>query len=440
MPFNLHMTTAPIALFGLGIFTVAMALVMAEEFIMLRKSKPMVFAAGILWMLVAMAAHTKGMSDQIEGAIRHYIEEYAQLFLFLFVAMTYINAMEERGVFNALRGWLTEKRFSYRQLFWITGILAFFISPIADNMTTALILCAIVLAVGKDQPRFISIACINIVVAANSGGAFSPFGDITTLMVWQKDILPFQSFFNLFVPCVVNFLVPAAIMHFAIPKALPAPIHETIRIQPGGMAIVVFFLLTILTSILLNHFYNIPPAIGMMTGFAYLQLFSYYLKLKYSSIKTLGDTTETVSFDIFEKIRRLEWDTLLFFYGVILCIGALGTFGYLELASNTMYAGWGQTNANVAIGVLSAIIDNIPLMFAVLTVHPVMSEGQWLLLTLTTGVGGSILSIGSAAGVALMGQSKGNYTFMSHLRWSWAILLGYGASILTHMFINRPLF
>src|SRR5690606_3673847 len=130
------------------------------------------------------------------------------------------------------------------------------------------------------------------------------------------------------------------------------------------------------------------------------------------------------------------WDTLLFFYGVVLCVGGLGFIGYLALASEAMYAQWGATAANISVGVMSAVIDNIPIMFAVLTMNPDMSTGQWLLVTLTAGVGGSLLSIGSAAGVALMGQARGHYTFFSHLKWTPAIALGYAASIACHLWIN----
>jgi len=138
-------------------------------------------------------------------------------------------------------------------------------------------------------------------------------------------------------------------------------------------------------------------------------------------------------------MKRAEWDTLMFFYGVILCVGGLGTLGYLALVSQQLYEGMGPTTANILIGLLSALVDNIPMMFAVLTMNPDMSLGQWLLITLTTGVGGSLLSIGSAAGVALMGQARGIYTFFAHLKWSWAVALGYAASIWVHLWLNSHL-
>ena len=130
----------------------------------------------------------------------------------------------------------------------------------------------------------------------------------------------------------------------------------------------------------------------------------------------------------------------MFFFGVVLCVGGLGFIGYLSLASEVMYNQWGATTANIAVGFISAIVDNIPVMFAVLTMMPDMSQGQWLLVTLTAGVGGSMLSIGSAAGVALMGAAKGKYTFFAHLRWSPVIALGYFASIATHLWLNSSYF
>jgi Na+/H+ antiporter NhaD/arsenite permease-like protein len=129
----------------------------------------------------------------------------------------------------------------------------------------------------------------------------------------------------------------------------------------------------------------------------------------------------------------------MFFYGVVLCVGGLNTIGYLSILSQWMYVDLGPTWANVFVGILSAIVDNIPLMFAVLSMNPDMSHGQWLLVTLTAGVGGSLLSIGSAAGVALMGQARGVYTFSVHLKWLWAIALGYVASIGSHLLINAKL-
>jgi len=224
-------------------------------------------------------------------------------------------------------------------------------------------------------------------------------------------------------------------MHFAIKNERPEATDEKVDIKSGGVLITFMFLLTIATAVSFHNFLYLPPAMGMMTGLGYLMVVSYFVKRRHNS----NDPTSE-RFDIFRKVSRAEWDTLLFFFGVIVSVGGLGFMGYLALVSEAMYVQLGATYANVLVGILSAIVDNIPVMFAVLTMTPDMSLGQWLLVTLTAGVGGSMLSIGSAAGVALMGQSKGYYTFVSHLKWIWAIALGYAASILTHLWINSALF
>jgi NhaD family Na+/H+ antiporter len=453
---QLDLTDHTVGYMALVVFVVAYTLVIFEEQLHLRKSKPVLLAAGLIWIMIAIVYQQNGFDHAAEIAIRHNFLEYSELFFFLLVAMTYINAMIERGVFDALRGWLVEKAFSYKALFWLLGILSFFISPVADNLTTALIMCTVALTVGSKEPKFVAISCITIVVGANAGGAFSPFGDITTLMVWQKGIVQFSEFFALFLPSVVNFVVPAAIMHFFIPSGSPDPIEdEDLTMKRGGIIIVVLFLLTIATAVSFHNFLHLPPAIGMMTGLAYLKFFGYYLKRTVSDEQTYSEnsfqesmdiesserhTSKPKGFDVFDKVAGAEWDTLFFFYGVIMAVGGLGFIGYLGMVSEAMYGQLGPTTANIIVGVLSAIVDNIPVMFAVLTMQPDMSHGQWLLVTLTAGVGGSLLSIGSAAGVALMGQARGIYTFASHLKWTPVIALGYVASIYVHMWVNAAHF
>jgi len=429
------------------IFVGAYTLVIFEEQLHLRKSKPVMMGAGIIWILVAVTYIGLGMPMHAEEAIRHNFLEYAELFLFLLSAMTYINAMDERNVFQVLRTWLVGRGFSLRIIFWVTGLLAFFISPIADNLTTALLMGAVAMAVGGDNKKFIVLACINIVVAANAGGAFSPFGDITTLMVWQKGKLEFTQFFAIFIPSVVNWLVPAFFMNLAIGKAVPQAVEEHFTMKLGAKRIIFLFLLTITTAVAFHNFLHLPPAAGMMLGLAYLGFFSYYIKkveqrsfdVDDNPLSLQTDHTRPSTFDLFRKVARAEWDTLLFFYGVILCVGGLSQFGYMALLSQQMYHGLGATTANVSVGLLSAILDNIPVMFAVLTMNPVMSMGQWLLVTLTAGVGGSLFSIGSAAGVALMGSARGTYTFGAHLKWTPIIALGYAASIFAHLLMNAKL-
>jgi Na+/H+ antiporter NhaD/arsenite permease-like protein len=426
----LGLTDTHRGLYCVLVFIVAYAFVMTEEFTHLRKSKPVILAAGIIWAHVAYLASSNSVpSAQVHKAFEHDLREYAELFLFLLVAMTYINAMAERNVFEALRSWLVSRKFDYRKLFWITGVITFFLSSVADNLTSALLVGAVVMAVGANSPAFVSLGFINLVSAANAGGAFSPFGDITTLMVWQGGKAEFFDFFMLFIPSVVNFVVPAAIMHFAIPNDAPNfPNEEQVRMKPGALVICGLFALTITIAVSFKQFLHLPPFMGMMVGLSILMFYGYRLKLLFN--------INGNRFDVFQNVRDAEWDTLLFFFGVVFAVGGLGYIGYLELASEAMYDGLGATTANILIGILSAVVDNIPVMFAVLSMNPEMDLYQWMLVTLTAGVGGTMLSIGSAAGVALMGTSRGMYTFFSHLKWTPAIIAGYAASILAHYWIN----
>ena len=428
---SIDLTTSYIGITALIIFVLAYLVVMIEEFSHLRKSKPVIISAALIWGLIGFYYSNLSIdSSVVEHALEHNILEFAELFLFLLVAMTYINTLEERKVFDVVRFQLTSRGYSFRKLFVFTGIITFFLSPIADNLTTALVMCSVLMACGKGNVKFISLGCINIVVAANAGGAFSPFGDITTLMVWQAGIVEFFTFFKIFFPSVINYVIPAAVMYFFIPNEKPEVSSEKVYIKRGGKVIIFLGLLTIFSAVNFHNILHLPPMLGMMFGLGLLGLYSFYIKITHDS------SSDDQKFDFFRNLSRAEWDTLLFFFGVILSVGGLGFIGYLTLVSEFLYVGLGPTLANSIVGILSAIVDNIPVMFAVITMRPEMSTDQWLLVTLTTGVGGSLLSIGSAAGVALMGQARGYYTFFGHLKWTPVIFLGYVASIYLHVLMT----
>lgn len=475
----LGLTRSWMGVAALVVFFLAYLAVANEEPLKLRKSKPVVLAAGIIWVLVAIGFARLGAVAGAAEAVRENLLDYGELFLFILVAMTFVNTMEERQVFDALRAWLVRRGWTLRALFWVTGLLSFLLSAWLDNLTTALVMGTVAITMGKGNPKFIAVACINVVVAANAGGAFSPFGDITTLMVWQAGRLGFLEFFPIFLPSLVNWLIPALAMSFVVPRVRPAAQDVDVRVRTGGRGVVYLFAATILLTVSLNNFLHLPPVIGMMTGLGMLNFFSYFLRRKHADVpESVGEVelpvtpisasdviesdaalssaeggdvalaaprvltvaaTARVSdgaFDIFRVLQRAEWDTLLFFYGIIMCVGGLATIGYLAWLSHLLYSGLGATMANTAVGVISSVVDNIPVMFSVLQMQPVMDKAQWQLVTLTAGVGGSILSIGSAAGVALMGQARGTYTFLSHLKWSWAIVLGYVASVALHILIS----
>ena len=304
----------------------------------------------------------------------------------------------------------------------------------------------VALAVSGGNSKFIVISFVNIVVAANAGGAWSPFGDITTLMVWTAGKVDTLQFAYLMIPSLINWLVPASIMYFYLPNENPQCPLEEVHLKSGARFIIFMGVATIATAVSFHQFLHLPPFLGMMLGLSALMLFGYYLKRwgdkpLLNEINNSGDRRKQSPgyFDIFSKISSVEFDTLLFFFGVLTGVGALQYIGYLTLTSDLLYGNLGPTWSNIIVGVISAIVDNIPMMFAVLKMDPTMGVDQWLLITLTTGVGGSLLSVGSAAGVAVMGVDRKNYTFLSHLKWIWVIALGYIASILAWAVLPMPM-
>lgn len=424
------------ATWALVTFVVAYVLVVTEDLVKLRKSKPVILAAGIIWVLVAFALKHAGLDTEGHGVaerVGHHLRDFGELFLFLMVAMTYISAIAERNVFLKINSWLVATGYGLREVFWATGALAFLISPIADNLTTALLMGAVVVTVGRGNPRFVAMACANVVIAANAGGAFSPFGDITTLMVWQAGHVDTFQFLWLVPASLANWLVPAFLMSLTIPKQRPEPVHKEVELEEGWLLVVLLFLLTIATAVTFHGFLHLPPFLGMTTGLGYFFLYGYFKRLRDHRLQVEAPV------DVFKNVADVEWDTLLFFFGVIMCVGGLGELGYLAKASEWLYGDLGATWANIGVGVISAILDNVPVMFSVLGMDPDLDLEQWLLVTLTAGVGGSLLSVGSAAGVALMGTAHGKYTFTSHLKWLPVIALGYAASIAVHILVYENL-
>jgi len=445
--------------FSLAVMVAAYVAATFEEVTALRKSKPMLLAATLIWFVIVYAYQQQGLDRLAITAFKSNLQSYIELLLFIMVSMTYLNAMEDMRIFDALKVWLVGKHFSYRQLFWITGWLVFSISSVINGLTAGLLMGAVVVAVGKDSPRFVSLACINIVVATNAGGSFSPLGGISTLFVWQHGMLAFTEFFKLFIPCLVNFLIPAMAMHFALPKDKPTIEAGQVLPLRGAKRIVFLFGVTIGLAVTFDTALHLPAAAGMMGGLSLLQFFYYYLQKstdshpqkasefdsslnsdEINSSMIEANRLEVIRLDIFEKVGRLEWDTLLFFYGAMMGIGGLGYIGYLDAISQLLYGQLSPTLANISIGLSSAFVDNGTLMFAILTMHPDIPQGQWLLLTLTLGVGGSLLAIGSAPGIGLLGQAKGQYTFSSHLKWFPVILLSYFVSIGVHFLVNAHSF
>ena len=421
---NLDLTSTWVGILSLIIFVVGYYFIATEDKYHINKAKPALFTGTSIFMLIGVYFAMNGLDgDSLETATEKLIVEIAEIFFFLMVAMTYIEAMIDRRVFAALRYNLVSKGYSYKKLFWITGVLAFFISPVADNLTTALILSTVLITIDKDNHKFLVPGAINIVVAANAGGAWSPFGDITTLMVWIDGKGAFQEFLYLFPAAFIGWIVTAFLLSRFVPNDKPHfDISEKkIEILEGGRVIVALFGLTIALAVISHQALHLPAMWGMMFGLAILKMYVY----------TINRNPSDTHLNPFAWIAKIENDTLLFFFGILAAVGGLHFLGYLEYFTK-LYDTLGPTVVNIAVGFISAIIDNVPVMSAVLKSNPNMGDAQtaqWMLVTMTAGIGGSLISFGSAAGVGVMGKMHGIYTFSSHMKYAWTILVGYVISI-----------
>ena len=263
---QVHLTTTWVGILSLIVFVVGYYFIATEDKYHINKAKPALLAGTGIFMLIGLYIAITGnheMGEHLHNEINHLIVEIAGIFFFLFVAMTYIEAMIDRGVFSALRFNLVSKGYNYKKLFWVTGFLAFFISPVADNLTTALILSTVLITIDKDNKAFIVPSAISIVVAANAGGAWSPFGDITTLMVWVDGKGQFVDFLYLFPAASVGWIVTAFLLSRFVPNANPPSTEgeEKVEILRGGKVIIGLFGITILLAVMSHNLLHLPAIV-----------------------------------------------------------------------------------------------------------------------------------------------------------------------------------
>ena len=425
----LNLTTTWVGIASLIIFVVGYFFIATEENFHIDKAKPAIFIGTFMFLLIGFYMLANGLDVHLlQNEVNHLILEISQIVFFLMVAMTYIEALIERDVFNALKYNLVSKGYTYKRLFWLTGVLAFFISPVADNLTTALILSTVLLTIDKNNTNFLVAGAINIVVAANAGGAWSPFGDITTLMAWAAGKAPFIDFFALFPASVIGWLVTAFLLVRIVPAGSPHfdPAAEPkVSIKKGGKVVIGLGAFTIFSAVMMHQLFHLPAMWGMMFGFSLLSIYTYIYKKTNKNEEPMH---------VFHYMSKIENNTLLFFFGILAAVGALHFVGFLNYAVS-LYDKFGATAVNIGVGFLSAIVDNVPVMSAVLKANPMMGAdvgenlSQWLLVTLTAGIGGSMISFGSAAGVGVMGKLKGIYTFGAHMKYAWTVVAGYIVSV-----------
>ncbi|WP_375234253.1 sodium:proton antiporter NhaD [Arcobacter sp. CECT 8983] len=421
---TIDLTMTWIGFLVLIVFVVGYYFIAAEDKYEIDKSIPALFVGIVSFLLIAVYYYMNDLNiHNVHNEAESVILEIAEIFFFLFVAMTYIESLIHMNVFDSLKYNLISKGYSYKKLFWLTGFLAFFISPIADNLTTALILSTVLITIEKNKKEFLVPGAINIVVAANAGGAWSPFGDITTLMAWTSGKGHFVDFLYLFPASIIGYLITAFLLSRIVPNEMPhfdVEKEEKPKMKAGAQITIFLGIFTIACAVVSHQILDFPAMWGMMFGLVLLKIHSYKLNKKFGKDH----------FDVFESMAKIENNTLMFFFGILAAVGALYFIGWLHLASMVYEPQYlGPTYSNIAVGFLSALVDNVPVMSAILKANPDMDLSHWMLVTLTAGIGGSLISFGSAAGVGVMGKLKGVYTFGAHFKYAWTILIGYFISI-----------
>lgn len=383
--------------------------VIFEEVIHINKAQSVLFFGAFSWILLFMFSPDTAMHQQVQQGLEHNISEIASLWLFLVAAMTFVAYLNKKGLIENIIYRVLPTQISERKLLFLTGIFSFVFSSLADNITATLVSVALILSLRLPAAKTLRFATV-VVFAVNSGGVAMITGDVTTLMIFLAGKVSITNLLLLSLPSLLAVLLLAFML--AQPLRETAIIeHKRNDVQRVDVAIAGVFMTTILATMAGNVLFDIPPVLTFLSGLSVMFLLA----------RAYGEDTEHDP--IMDYIRQIEFDTLMFFLGVLLIVGAMKEIhaldGFLDL-----YALVPVWAANFLMGLLSAIIDNVPLTAALLKADVQMNLTEWMGLTYAVGVGGSLLIIGSAAGIVAMSKID-ELTFGTYLRYLLALLLAY---------------
>lgn len=412
------------AYLGIGLFVFCYALIALEHKSKIDKSGLALLAGSGLWIIVSLfSSDRSGLSAEI----LHESQEIFSIVVFLLAAMTIVETLLHYGLFDWIEQKISEKKLSSAQLFWILGFMTFFLSAVLDNLTTTLIMIQVGRKIYTHKQAFL-IFVAAVIIAANAGGAFSPLGDVTTIILWLAGKFSATEVIkDGFLPSLAVFVIPHYLLSRKIRTHEEAEKAKKIKkadvVKPNWPVIAVglgSFSLPMVMS-----FIGLPPFLGLLAGLSVLWIVSDYMT-RDEDHGAHGATSAR----ILNLIQKTDIATLKFFIGILLAVGALGHLGVLDKLSTALFSGSTDLKTifvgSSALGFLSAILDNVPLVAAALDVFPPgVNPAEWVLLAITAGTGGSLLVVGSAAGVAAMGQVP-ELTFGKYLKMaSFPALLGF---------------
>lgn len=391
-----------------------------EEVTHINKAKTTLFFGCLSWISLFIASDS---SQQVH--MNHQLEEnlleIAVLWLFLMSTMTFVAYLNAKGIIQMVVQQLFPKKTTVRKLMFLFAIFSLVLSAICDNVTATLVSLALVQSLNINVKSKLKMAVISV-FSVNSGGVALITGDVTTLMIFLDGHVKMSQLLMLILPATISVLFLASV--FAITEkghVEITPVKHSYEVIDVIIAAV--FFMTIILTMVLNVLFSIPPVLTFLTGLSLMFLLGRFYR---------SDQEER---QILEYIREIEYDTLLFFLGILLLVGMLKEIGILDLVTK-IYVMFDPNISNFFSGIASSLLDNVPLTAALLKAQPELTTPQWLGLTYAVGVGGSLLVIGSAAGIIAMSKMK-EMTFISYARYIPELLLAYGVGyVLTIMLAN----
>mgnify|MGYP003499326591 FL=1 len=424
--------------FGLmiAIFVIGYAMIALEHPLKINKSATAVLLAAVIWAVFALFG--PGIKD---GALIHHLGETAEILFFLLGAMTIVEIVDKHDGFSIITDKITTT--SKRKLLWIISILTFFMSAVLDNLTTSIVMCALLRKlVGDKNTRWFFAGMV--ILAANAGGAWSPIGDVTTIMLWIKgNITAGSIILETIIPSLVSLLVPVAIIGMTMKGKLERPEKvesegtssvtrkQSLLILCMGVGLLLFvpFFKTIT---------HLPPYLGILFGLGILWITT--------EIMHKNNPTNYSRLNVTAIIQKVDVPSVLFFLGILMAVSCLNEAGHLGLLAGALNELGNVYVINIVIGVLSSIIDNVPLVAAAMGMYPIEATGAFMVdgafwegLAYCAGTGGSLLIIGSAAGVAVMGMEKIDFIWYLKKISLWA-LIGYLAGAGTFYLMSTLIF
>ncbi|MCP8686942.1 sodium:proton antiporter NhaD [Marinobacterium sedimentorum] len=394
----------------LSLIVLAFVLIVAEDFVHINKAKSSLFLGTLVWLLAFIFPEPGTDAASIQTQLNENLLDIATLWLFLMAAMTFVAYLNQQGLITQMVYRILPARIGQRQLMLLMAMLALAFSSLADNITASLIMLSLLSSLKLKTETVLKFAAL-LVFAVNSGGVSLITGDVTTLMIFLAGKVEISNLFLLIPAAILGVIVLLLTMLGGTSGELDIP-HFRRPVAGRDKVIALLFVLTIGSTLFMSVYFSVPPVLSFLFGLSVMFLMYQFLNRNTPSSQS-----------VLEYIREIEFDTLLFFLGVLLLVGMLKELSVLEHLP-ALYQVMPVYAANYVVGLLSALVDNVPLTAAILKSGIDMDRADWMGLTYAAGVGGSLLIIGSAAGVIAMSKIEA-LSFATYLRFLPRLLLAY---------------